>query len=170
MIKTAVNKETWSPSLLKKGHTELHSTWFYQSFRLSKQGERVVMGRCDFLDAFDFHYIEELHSDTLKSLRLLSWDVECFYITPANLSHPKSWRDPIDSRGLCHHPEGWTPRGKGALRRTSLAQNEFSNSSLSFCPSFAGKKYPPPTKKHHASDFFWLKLGIQKAVFINESY
>lgn len=25
-------------------------------------------------------------------------------------------------------------------------------------------------QKNHTSDFFWLKLGIQKAVFINESY
>lgn len=40
-----------------------------------------------------------------------------------------------------------------------------------FC--YEKKNHTPPTlkkKTNHASNFFWLKLGIQKAVFINESY
>lgn len=162
MIKTALNKETWSPSLLKKWHTELHSTRLYRSFRPSEQEQCVLMERCDFLDASDFHYIEKLHFDTLKSLRLPGWDMECVYTTPGNLSHPKSRCDPVDSQGLCHHPEGQMPCRKGALRRTSLTQNVFSNSSLSFCPSFAGKKYPPPTKKPTLVISFDLNWAFKK--------
>ena len=37
MIKIALNKVMWSPLLSKKRHTELHSIWFYRSFRPSKQ-------------------------------------------------------------------------------------------------------------------------------------
>lgn len=67
------------------------------------------------------------------------------------------------------------PRGTNALQKGGFEKDQPRTKCIQqlqfvILPFFCREKIPTTNKKTHASDFFWLKLGIQKAVFINESY
>lgn len=62
------------------------------------------------------------------------------------------------------------PMEKGLWEGPASCKINSATPVCHFALLLRGKKIPKTNKKPHASDFFWLKLGIQKAVFINESY
>lgn len=67
-------------------------------------------------------------------------------------------------------PWGINTPGKGSFEKEQSHTKLIQKLEFVILPFFCREKIPTINKKTHASDFFWLKLGIQKAVFINESY
>lgn len=67
-------------------------------------------------------------------------------------------------------PWGMNALQKGGFEKDQPCTKWIQQLQFVILPFFCREKIPTNNKKTHDSDFFWLKLSIQKAVFINESY